>query len=119
MIYPNGHDPSTATIPAPVPSETIQGQPEMPPAVVQPVVVPTRARLRARKHFQQNRFVIIGAGALTVAFLIFVATSIPRKSPVQKTKVGASAVKEEPAQSANASADQSLVVFKVQTRLRT
>jgi hypothetical protein len=40
---------------------------------------------------------MIGAVALVVALLIFVATSIPHKSPAQKTKVGASAVKEEPA----------------------
>jgi hypothetical protein len=108
MIHPNGHDPSTATIPAPAPSETIQVPPDMQPTVLQPLDVATRAKLRARQHFQQNRFVIIGAGALVVALLIFVATSIPHKSPVQKTKVGASAVKEEPAQTANAGADRSL-----------
>jgi hypothetical protein len=108
MIHPNGHDPSTATIPAPAPSENIQAQPEMPPTVLQPLDVATRAKLRARQHFQQNRFVIIGAGALVVALLIFVATSIPHKSPVQKTKVGAAAVKDEPTQTANAGLDRSL-----------
>ena len=95
MIHPNGHDPSTATIPAPAPSENIQASPEMPATAVQPLDIATRAKLRARHHFQQNRFVIIGAGALVVALLIFVATSIPHKSPVQKRKVGASGVKEE------------------------
>ncbi|HYL12930.1 MAG TPA: TrbI/VirB10 family protein [Terriglobales bacterium] len=107
MIHPNGHDPSTATIPAPVRNETIQARPEMPPPG-QPLDIATRAKLRARQHFQQNRFVIIGAGALVVALLVFVATSIPHKSPVQKTKVGASAAKEEPTQMANAGADRSL-----------
>jgi hypothetical protein len=108
MIHPSGHDTSTDTIPAPTPSETIQTPLETPPAVVQPLDIATRAKLRAREHFQQNRFVIIGAGALVVALLIFVATSIPHKSSVQKTKVGSAGVKEEPTQVANAGADRSL-----------
>jgi len=108
MIHPNGHDPSTATIPAPAQSETIQVPPEMPPAVVQPLDIATRAKLRARQHFQQNRFVISGAGAIVIALLIFVATSIPHKTPAQKTKVGTAAVKEEQPQTANTSVDRSL-----------
>lgn len=108
MIHPNGHDPSTATIPARAPSETIQATAEMQPSVVQPLDIATRAKLRARQHFEQNRFVIIGAGALVVALLIFVATSIPHKSSVQKTKVGASAVNDEPAQIANSGSERSL-----------
>lgn len=108
MIHPNGHDPSTSTIPEPTPSETIQTPLETPPAIVQPLDIATRAKLRARQHFQQNRFVIIGAGALVIALLIFVATSIPHKNSVQKTKLGAAGVKEEPTQVANAGADRSL-----------
>jgi hypothetical protein len=108
MIHPNGHDPSTATIPAPAPSESIQAPPQMPPSVERTLDIATRAKLRARQQFQQNRFVIIGAGALIVALLIFVATSIPHKSPVQKTRVGAVADKEEPTQIANTGADRSL-----------
>ena len=108
MIHSNGHDPATATIPAPISSETVRVPLEMPTKLEQPIEIATRAKLRARQRFQQSRFAIIGAGALVVALLIFVATSIPHKSPVQKTKVGASAVKEEPAQIANAGADRSL-----------
>ena len=108
MIHPNGHDPSTATIPAPAPSETIQSPLEMPPTVKQTLDIATRAKLRARQQFQQNRFVIVGAGALIVALLIFVATSIPHKIPLQKPKVGSAAVKEEQTQVANAGADRSL-----------
>jgi hypothetical protein len=107
MIHPNGYDPSTAIIPAPVRTETIQARPEIPPPG-QPLDIATRAKLRARQQFQQNRFVIIGAGALVVALLVFVATSIPHKSPVQKTKIGTAAIKEEPTQTANAGADRSL-----------
>lgn len=108
MIHPNGHDTSTATIPVPAPREAVETPPAMPPIVEQPIDIATRAKLRARQQFQQNRFVIIGAGALVVALLIFVATSIPHKGPVQKAKVGTTAVKEEPTQSANTSVDRSL-----------
>ena len=107
-MHPNGHDPSTATISEPPPSETIQTPLETPPAVVQPYDIATRAKLRARQQFQQTRFVIIGAGALVVALLIFVATSIPHKNRVQKTKAGAAAVKDEPTQNANSGGDRSL-----------
>ena len=94
MIHPDGHEPSTATIPAPAPSETVQLPPEMPSTIVQPIDIATRAKLRAREQFQQNRFVIIGAGALVIALLIFVATSIPHTNSVQKTKVVTAAVKK-------------------------
>ena len=108
MIHPNGHDPSTATIPAPAPSEGIKTPPELPTTYQQPIDIATRAKLRARQQFQQNRFVIIGAGALVVALLIFVATSMPHKSPTQKTKLGTAAVKEDQTQTANTSVDRSL-----------
>jgi hypothetical protein len=108
MIHPNGHDPSTATMPEPAPEETIQAPPEMPPSVERSPDIATRAKLRARQQFRQNRFVIIGAGALIVALLIFVATSIPHKSPAQKTKIGTAALREESTQIVNTGADRSL-----------
>lgn len=46
----------------------------------------TRARQRAKQQFQQNRFVIVAAGAVVTALLIFVAVSIPHRSAPQKTK---------------------------------
>src|SRR3954447_15156693 len=57
----------------------------LPPASDEPAsaaskaVPATRARLRMRQGLRQNRFVIIGAGALVIAFLLFVAVSVPRK----------------------------------------
>jgi hypothetical protein len=48
----------------------------------------TRTELRARQKFQQNRFVIMGAGALVVALLLFVAVSMPRKNTSQMPKTG-------------------------------
>jgi hypothetical protein len=108
MIHANGHDSSTTTNPAPAASETIQVLSEMPSTVVQSNNVATRGKLRARQHFQQNRFVIIGAGAFVVALLVFVATSMPRNSPVLKTKAGTGAVKDELTQSTNAGVERSL-----------
>jgi hypothetical protein len=108
MIHPNGHDTSTATIPEPTPSEAIKVPPAMPSAIGQPIDIVTRAKLRPRHQFQQNRFVIIGAGALVLALLIFVATSIPHKTPAQKSKVGAWASKEEPTQNGSTAVDHSL-----------
>jgi hypothetical protein len=108
MIPLNGNDPSTATIPAPATSETIQAPRELPPAVEQILEPATRSKLRARQQFQQNRFVIVGAGALITALLIFVAVSTPHKGPARKTKVGTAAVKDETTQSAIVGADRSL-----------
>lgn len=108
MIHSNRHDPSTATIPAPVSSETVQVPLEIPTKLEQPIDIATRAKLRARQHFQQSRFVIIGAGALVLALLIFVATSIPHKGPGEKKKTGAAAIKEESTQTTSAGADRSL-----------
>lgn len=108
MIHPNGHDSSTATIPTPAPDEAIKTPQDLSSTLQQPIDIATRARLRAKQQFQQNRFVIIGAGALVVALLIFVATSLPHKSPAQKAKVGTAAVKEEQTPTANSSVDRSL-----------
>jgi hypothetical protein len=40
----------------------------------------TRAKLRARQNIQQNRFVIVAAGAVVFALLIFAVVSAPRMS---------------------------------------
>jgi hypothetical protein len=45
----------------------------------------TRTKQRTRQPLQQNRFVIIAGGAIVVALLIFVATSMPGRRP-QKSK---------------------------------
>jgi len=108
MIHPNGHDPSTATIPTPAPGEAIKTLPELSSTLQAPVDIATRARLRAKQQFQQNRLVIIGAGALVVALLVFVATSILHKTAAPKTKVGTAALKEEQTQIANTLVDRSL-----------
>ena len=61
----------------------------MPSPPLAPAVLPefaTRTKQRARQQIQQNRFVIIGAGAIVTALLIFVAISMPHRGGSQKAK---------------------------------
>jgi len=51
--------------------------------------VATRAKQRARQQIQQNRFVIVAAGAIVTALLIFVAVSMPHRSRSQQASRGA------------------------------
>jgi type IV secretory pathway VirB10-like protein len=44
----------------------------------------TRAQQRAKKQIQQNRFVIIAAGAVVAALLIFAAVSLPHRGEPRK-----------------------------------
>lgn len=55
----------------------------------------TRTKQRARQQIQQNRFVIIGAGAIVTALLIFVATSMPHRGGPEKAKNRAAISKDE------------------------
>lgn len=57
----------------------------------------TRTKQRARQQIQQNRFVIIGAGAIVTALLIFVAISIPHRGGPEKAKNRAATSKGESA----------------------
>jgi hypothetical protein len=62
---------------------------------------PTRAKLRARESFRKNRFVILAAGAVVFALLIFAIVSAPggrntsKASVVPKTNPDASAMSVE------------------------
>jgi hypothetical protein len=67
-------------------TELVDGGPIPPPA---PAALPefaTRAKQRAKQQIQQNRFVIIGAGAIVTALLIFVAISMPHRGGPDKGK---------------------------------
>jgi hypothetical protein len=70
--------------------------------------VATRAKQRAKQKLRQNRFVIIGAGAIVVALMIFVLTSMPRRSAIRKTKNGVVTAKDTAPSSTPASADKSI-----------
>jgi|HubBroStandDraft_5_1064220.scaffolds.fasta_scaffold16941_4 hypothetical protein len=69
----------------------------------------TRTKQRARQHIQQNRFVIIGAGAIVTALLIFVAISLPHQGrPVKTNNRGATSKDESAVETSNESNDKSL-----------
>ena len=87
MIRPNGHGDNGHLDVVQEPATT--GVLDNLPASVASTVSPepaTRAKQRPKQQMQQNRFVIIGAGALVTALLIFVAISMPRRGAPVKTK---------------------------------
>src|SRR5204863_7254628 len=58
--------------------------------------------------FHQNRFVIIGAGAIVLALLIFLATSMPSKRPAPKSNGAAAARQGVPSEGSAMPGDKSL-----------
>jgi hypothetical protein len=112
VIHPNGHNDNgnTAVIHEPAENEARNNDLPLPPDATAPLPGPaTRTKQRARQQIQQNRFVIIGAGAIVVALLIFVATSMPHRGAPQKVKSrGATATEDLALESGTASNDKSL-----------
>ena len=89
MTRPNGHSDNgnAGAIQEPARDEVLNDVllPPAPASTPLPEVA-TRAKQRAKQQIQQNRFVIIGAGAIVIALLIFVATSMPHQGAPQKVK---------------------------------
>jgi hypothetical protein len=85
MIPQNGQNGNGAAVADVVP-EAASSVPEATTAAGQTIDLATRTRQRARQQFQQNKFVIIGAGALVLALLLFVTLSVPHKHTVQKPR---------------------------------
>ena len=85
MIQGNGNNRSAASV-AEEHSEPAMSEVQTPAAVVSDLA--TRSKQRARQGFQQNKFVIIGAGALAVALLLFVAVSVPHRRPAKTDTTG-------------------------------
>lgn len=111
MIQPNGQNGNgrAATIQEAAASETVIGTPAAGDALGQGPELATRSKQRTRPQVQQNRFVIIAAGAIVVALLIFVATSMPRKRSAPTSKDGASATTPDAtSESSAAPGDKSL-----------
>ena len=111
MIHPNGHSDNgnAAVIQEPVENEARNNEPLPADATAPLPELATRAKQRARQQIQQNRFVIIGAGAIVIALLIFVATSMPHRGAPQKVKSrGATATEDLALESGTASNDKSL-----------
>jgi hypothetical protein len=106
MTRPNGHNGNeNATIPEPAVTERAIGTPTVGEAFEHEPELATRARLRARQHLQQNRFVIVGAGSIVIALLIFVATSMPGKRPALKSKNGAATTTQDVTSESSATPD--------------
>jgi hypothetical protein len=111
VIHPNGHSDSgnAAVIQEPAENEARNNEPLPADATAPLPGLATRAKQRAGQQIQQNRFVIIGAGAIVIALLIFVATSMPHRGVPQKVKGrGANATEDLALESGTANDDKSL-----------
>ncbi len=112
MIHPNGHNDNgnAAVLREPAENEARNDDLPLPPDPTARLPgLATRSKQRARQQIQQNRFVIIGAGAIVIALLIFVATSMPHRGAPQKVKSrGATASEDLALESGTASNDKSL-----------
>jgi len=112
VIHPNGHnDNGNAAVIQELEEHEARNTdlPLSPDAKVPIPELATRAKQRARQQIRQNRFVIIGAGAVVIALLIFVATSMPHRGAPQKAKSrGATATEDLALESGTPSNDKSL-----------
>jgi hypothetical protein len=90
-------------------NEILNSAPVSPPAPSPLPEFATRAKQRAKQQIQHNRFVIIGAGAIVTALLIFVAVSMPHRTGTQKAKShGAINGEDSAVDTSNESNDKSL-----------
>jgi len=110
VIHPNGHNDNAAVLQELEENEARNNDlPLSPDANVPIPELATRAKQRVRQQIRQNRFVIIGAGAVVIALLIFVATSMPHRGAPQKAKSrGATATEDLASESSATSNDKSL-----------
>jgi len=112
VIHPNGHSDNgnAAVVQEPAENEARNNDLPLPPDATAPLpALATRTKQRAKQQIQQNRFVIIGAGAIVIALLIFVATSMPHRGAPQKAKSRSATAAEDLAlESGIASNDKSL-----------
>jgi hypothetical protein len=69
----------------------------------------TRTKQRGKQQIQQNRFVIIAAGAIVAALLVFAAVSMPHRSEPHKTKNhGATTTDRSNSEASDVGSDKSL-----------
>jgi len=111
VTRPNGHgdNGNTGVLPEPHESEILNSVPIPAPIAAPLPEFATRARQRAGQHIQHNRFVIIGAGAIVTALLIFVAVSMPHRGGQQRNKTRDAMTKQESTvESSDQSNDKSL-----------
>jgi hypothetical protein len=111
VIHPNGHNDNgnAAVLQEPEENEARNNESFLADGTAPLPGLATRAKQRANQQIQQNRFVIIGAGAIVIALLIFVATSMPHRGAPQKVKSrGATGTEDLALESGTASNDKSL-----------
>jgi hypothetical protein len=111
VIHPNGNNDNgnAAVIQEPAENEARNNESLLADGTAPLPGLATRSKQRAKQQIQQNRFVIIGAGAIVIALLIFVATSMPHRGAPQKVKSrGASGTEDLALESGTASNDKSL-----------
>jgi hypothetical protein len=111
VTRPNGHgDNGNAGLMQEPAENQILDNMSIPPLAPAPLPdLPTRTKQRAKDQIQQNRFVIIGAGAIVTALLIFVAISMPHRGGPGKAKNRAATSNAESAvEISNESNDKSL-----------
>jgi len=111
VIHPNGHNDNgnAAVLQEPEENEARNNESFLADGTAPLPGLATRAKQRANQQIQQNRFVIIGAGAIVVALLIFVATSMPHRGAPQKVKSrGTTGTEDLALESGTASNDKSL-----------
>ena len=95
MTRPNGHsDNGNTQVLQETDGTKILNSVPVPPLAALPEFA-TGAKQRTKKQVQQNRFVIIGAGAVVTALLIFVAMSMPHRGGAEKTKNRGAISKDE------------------------
>ncbi len=95
MTRPNGHsDNGNTQVLQETDGTKILNSVPVPPLAALPEFA-TRAKQRTKQQVQQNRFVIIGAGAVVTALLIFVAMSMPHRGGAEKTKNRGAISKDE------------------------
>lgn len=111
MTRPNGHSDNgnTGILEETERAEGLNSVP-LPPLTPGPLPeLATRAKQRARHEIQQNRFVIIAAGAIVMALLIFVGVSMPHRSAPPKTKTRGATTNDGPnTETGNESDEKSL-----------
>jgi hypothetical protein len=111
VTRPNGHsgNGNTGLMQGPEDNEILDGEP-IPPLAGTPLPeLATRAKQRTKEQIQHNRFVIIGAGAVVTALLIFVSFSMPHRGGSGKGKNRGVTLKDESTlETSNESNDKSL-----------
>ena len=97
MTRPNGHSDNgnAGLMQERDENQILDNMPIPPPTTAALPEFATRAKQRAKQQIQQNRFVIIAAGAIVTALLIFVAISMPHRGGPEKAKNRAATSKDE------------------------